>query len=331
MIAILFPVFNTAAYLPACLDSVLAQVEEDWELVAVDDFSTDDSPYILKEYARQDRRIRIVQNDKKGIAPALQMAFRQSTGSFITRMDSDDRMLPQKLACLKKILLENGTGHIATGLVKYFSDDGVGEGYRRYATWLNGLALQGCSFHEIYRECTIPSPCWMAWRTDLERCGAFMEEVYPEDYDLAFRFRQAGFKVASCPEVLHEWRDSPGRTSRTNELYLDNSYLDLKTDWFFRTDYVPTRPLVLWGAGHKGKRLSGLFTARGVSFRWVCDNAGKWGHRISGVKMESYEILADLPDAQIVIAVAAPDGQRQIMNFLESNKFERGKHYFWFC
>ena len=330
-ITILLPVFNTAPFLRECLDSVLAQSEEDWELLAVDDFSTDESLQILQEYARRDERIRFLRNEKKGIAPALRLAFRQSAGPLVTRMDSDDRMLPQKLAFLKKTLLKHGEGHVATGLVKYFSADGVGEGYRRYAAWLNGLAKEGRHFDEIYRECTIPSPCWMAWRTDLERCGAFATEGYPEDYDLAFRFRQAGFKIVSHPEVLHEWRDHPGRTSRTGELYLDNSYLDLKTGWFFRTDYDPQRPLVLWGAGRKGKRLAGLFGERGVPFRWVCDNAGKWGHRIGGVTMESFEILTEMPDAQIVAAVAAPEGQQEILEFLKKNNFEAGRDYFFFC
>jgi len=330
-ITILLPVFNTAPYLRECLDSILAQTEQDWELLAVDDFSTDESPEILIEYTRRDSRIQFFQHEKKGIAPALRTAYRQSTGPLVTRMDSDDRMLPQKLAFLKKIMVKHGHGHVATGLVKYFSAGGVGEGYRRYAAWLNGLAAAGRHFDEIYRECTIPSPCWMAWRSDLDRCGAFTEDIVPEDYDLAFRFRQAGFKIISSPEVLHEWRDRPDRTSRTDELYLDNSYLDLKMGWFLRSDYDPQRPLVLWGAGRKGKRLAGLFRERGVPFRWVCDHAGKWGHRIGGVEMESFEMLAEIPGAQIVVAVAAPDGQQDILAFLKKNNFEAGRDYFFFC
>ena len=330
-ISILLPVFNTAPYLRECLDSVLAQSETDWEVFAVDDFSTDESLQILQEYAGRDSRIRFFQNEKKGIAPALRMAFLQSTAPLVTRMDSDDRMLPPKLAFLKKLLVKHGEGHVATGLVKYFAAEGVGEGYRRYAAWLNRLAVEGRYFDEIYRECTIPSPCWMAWRSDLERCGAFIEDTLPEDYDLAFRFRQASFNIVTHPEVLHEWRDRPDRTSRTDEQYLDNSYLDLKTDWFLRSDYDPRRPLVLWGAGRKGKRLAGLFSDQGIPFRWVCDNAGKWGHRIGGVEMESFEILAEIPDNQVVIAVAAPEGQQQILDFLKRNNFEAGRGYFFFC
>ena len=331
IISILLPVFNTAPYLRECLDSILAQTETDWELLAVNDFSTDESLQILEEYAVRDERIRVFQNIEKGIVPALRLAFQQSSGLLVTRMDSDDRMLPQKLAFLKKMLLENGQGCVATGLVKYFSQNQLGEGYRRYATWMNSLALVNRHFDEIYRECTIPSPCWMAWHGDLTQIGAFKDTIYPEDYDLAFRFRQAGFKVVTHPEVLHEWRDRPDRTSRTHELYLDNSYLFLKTDWFIRTDYNAQRPLVLWGAGRKGKRLARMFSERNVPFRWVCDNPAKWGHRVGTSKLESFEILLEMSDPQIIIAVATPAGQQDILGFLQEHQFKASSHYFLFC
>ena len=57
-ISILMPVFNTANYLPACLDSILNQTERNWELIAINDFSTDDSYQILLGYAKKDNRIR---------------------------------------------------------------------------------------------------------------------------------------------------------------------------------------------------------------------------------------------------------------------------------
>jgi glycosyltransferase involved in cell wall biosynthesis len=330
-ISILFPVFNTASFLRECLDSIIAQTEQDWELLAVDDFSTDESLVILEEYARIEKRIRVFQNEKKGIAPTLRLAFQKSTGALVTCMDSDDRMMPKKLAALKNVLMKIGKGHVATGLVEYFSADELGAGYRSYARWLNEVAINGTHAENIYRECVIPSPCWMAWREDLEAAGAFQEDIYPEDYDLCFRFLKAGFKIDAAPEVLHLWRDWPLRTSRTDELYHDNSFLDLKADWFARMDYDGSRPLVLWGAGRKGKRLAKLFTHKGISFHWVCDNAGKWGKAISGVIMENFEMIPSLIRPQIIVAVAGPEDQRVILEFLEKHSFESGQDYFFFC
>ena len=333
-ISILLPVYNTAPFLGECLGSILAQTEQHWELLAVDDFSTDDSRSILEDYAKMDARIRVLyknESPQKGIAPSLRLAFRQATGQLITRMDSDDRMLPEKLAALKNLLVENGNGHVATGLVEYFSAEGTGAGYRRYARWLNEVAMSGTHAANAYRECVVPSPCWMAWRQDLEAISAFQDDIYPEDYDLCFRFLRAGFKILSVPQVLHQWRDWPQRTSRNDERYRDISFPGLKADWFARMDYDGSRPLVLWGAGRKGKRLARLFLDKGMPFHWVCDNAGKWGKKIARVTMESFEIIPAQPNPQIIVAVAAPDGQRTILDFLKKYGLVAGKDYFIFC
>ncbi len=332
IISILLPVFNTAAYLRECLDSILAQTEQAWELLAVDDFSTDESCSILNEYAVTDNRIKIFQNNIKGIAPALKLAYEQSSGVLISRMDSDDIMLPGKLECLKKTLLQHGKNHVATGWVEYFSKEGLGEGFKKYAVWLNGLAEGNRYWKEVYKECPVPSPCWMAWRTDLEKCGAFsQEDKYPEDYDLCFRWRDSGLAVATCEKVLHQWRDRPERASRTDKNYHDNSFLELKTDWFLKTDHDPNRPLVIWGAGRKGKRLARLLNERNITFGWVSNNEDKIGKEIRGIELRHFNIISQLTDPQIIIAVAAPDDQKEIIEFLLENNFNQGEHYYFFC
>ena len=126
MISILLPVFNAAPFLRACLDSILKQSLENWELLAVDDFSTDDSWQTLREFAEIDARISIYKNNEKGIIPALRLAFHHSQGEFITRMDADDLMPVDKLTNLHLALLKEGVGHVITGKVTYFSDVELG-------------------------------------------------------------------------------------------------------------------------------------------------------------------------------------------------------------
>src|SRR5690606_32129080 len=113
LVSIIMPVKNTSAYLEACLNSVLQQSEPNWELIAVDDHSTDDSKAILHKYAANDARIKVLENTAKGIIPALQLAYSKSSGECITRMDSDDIMVPEKLATQKQQLLQHGNNHIA--------------------------------------------------------------------------------------------------------------------------------------------------------------------------------------------------------------------------
>ena len=237
IISILMPVKNTALFLNECLDSIVNQNELNFELIAIDDHSTDDSYSILSNYSSKDSRIKVFKNSEKGIIEALRLAYKKSSGSLITRMDSDDIMSLDKLKVLKSNLIEFGFGHIALGKVKYFSNNSLGEGFKRYEEWLNSLTQFGINFNAIYKECVIPSPCWMVYREDLDRCKAFSSDKYPEDYDLAFRFYMEGLKPIKCNHILHYWRDYPTRTSRTDDHYSDNTFLEIKSNYFLKLEY----------------------------------------------------------------------------------------------
>lgn len=90
LVTIIIPVYNTAAYLRDCLDSLCAQTFEDWEAICVDDGSTDDSPKILDEYGRRDRRIRVVHKENSGVSATRNLAMQMARGDWVGFMDSDD-------------------------------------------------------------------------------------------------------------------------------------------------------------------------------------------------------------------------------------------------
>ena len=232
LISIITPFKNTSSFLNECLDSIVQQTYQNWELLIVDDHSTDDSFSIVNAYAKKDERIKLLKNKGKGIIKALQLGFSKSSGTYITRMDSDDIMHVRKLELMIEDLIQHGKKHIATGLVKYFSEDGISEGYASYERWLNRLTEAGSNYSEIYKECVIPSPCWMMHREDFLNCEGFSPNRYPEDYDLAFRFYKNDIKCIPGKHLLHYWRDYSYRTSRTHEHYALNHYIDLKKNYF---------------------------------------------------------------------------------------------------
>ncbi len=325
------PVYNAAPFLPSCLESIISQTFQAWELLAVDDFSTDESLAILRRFARKDNRINVFQNQEKGIIHALRTALAHSSGRFITRMDADDIMHPDKLKALQDLLLKNGTGSVAIGLVQYFSEQALGNGYRRYEGWLNTLTLKGHNYQDIYRECVIPSPSWMVYRTDFYKCGAFDSSVYPEDYDLCFRFYKNDMQVVHCPEVLHLWRDHSSRASRNDPHYSDVSYFDLKVPYFLELDYKPERSLMLWGAGRKGKAIAKRLLKRKIPFKWVCNNPKKWHTTIYDHPLFPSELIWQTPAKQIIIAVSNPEEQKIIRKQCAENDCKIGQDYYFFC
>lgn len=331
-VSILMPFRNTEAYLRECLDSILAQDYPFWELIAVDDHSQDSSYALLSEYKNSDHRIKLLKNNGRGIIMALRTAFKASTGSVVTRMDSDDIMVPGKLSVMRGALQESGRGHISLGLVRYFSASGISEGYKKYENWLNRLTLRGSNFKERYKECVIPSPCWMVYKEDLHKCGAFDANRYPEDYDLAFRMYEAGLKCLPSENVLHLWRDYSTRTSRTSPDYANNTFLELKIHYFLKHDRDKMKPLLLWGAGNKGKTAAKLLQDHNTEFHWVCDNPKKTGKKIYGQTLRPYENRmnwTELP--QSIITVANANAQKQIRSYLDARSLTEMTDYFFFC
>ena len=330
LVSIIMAIKDTEPYLPACLDSIRGQSYPNWELIAVNDHSTDRTPEILEAYAKKDARIRVFHSDRPKLIPTLKHGYPHCQGTLINRMDSDDKMPDYKLEVLVKEWQKYGKGTIIAGGTEHFVDEGeVGEGFRRYEEWLNDIARRGAHYEEIYQECVIPSHCWIIHKDDFARVDAFNPEVYPEDYDLCFRFYKDGLNVVGIDRILHYWRDRSNRISRTWEEYKDNRYFDLKLRYFYELDRDKSRPLVLWGAGRNGKDMAKLLQAQGDTFHWVCDNPRKIGKDVYGVRMAHFDTIPTLPEPQIMVVVSSPEGKVEIRQQLKAWGKEAVRD-FWF-
>ncbi|MFV0540940.1 MAG: glycosyltransferase family 2 protein [Aestuariibaculum sp.] len=331
LVSILTPFKNTEVFIEDCIISIVNQTYTNWELIIVDDGSTDGSFDIVYAYTKKDKRIKLLKNKGNGIIDALRLAFKSSNGNYITRMDSDDIMPEYKLEILLKNLLQNGKGHVATGLVAYFSDKGISDGYKKYEDWLNALTRTGNNYSEIYKECVIASPCWMLHRNDLITANAFNPNRYPEDYDLTFRFYKYHFKIIPCNIILHYWRDYQTRTSRTHDNYAENTFLDIKLHYFLELDFNNSRPLVVWGAGFKGKTIAKILVKQNIPFYWICDNPKKIGKSIYNQTLQPIAFLNQINNAQSIVTVANPKAQKDIKAYFKTRNMKAAHDYFFFC
>lgn len=100
VVSVIIPVYNTEAYLPRCLDSLLAQTYTDFEIICVDDGSTDNSGRICDEYARKDSRIRVVHIPNGGVSNARNTGLELARGEYILFVDSDDWVEPKHVELL---------------------------------------------------------------------------------------------------------------------------------------------------------------------------------------------------------------------------------------
>ena len=97
LISIAMPVFNAESYLNLAVDSIIGQTYLNWEMIAIDDGSTDNSLTILLDYQLKDKRRKVISRENKGIAYTLNQCIENANGDFIARMDADDISMPTRL------------------------------------------------------------------------------------------------------------------------------------------------------------------------------------------------------------------------------------------
>ena len=325
------PAKNAAPYINETIESIINQTNKNWELIIVNDHSTDDTASIAAGYTLIDKRISLIQNSGTGIIDALNLASNSAKGTYVTRMDADDIMTADKLQSLLDLLLKVGEGYVATAHVKYFSKGRLGDGFKRYEKWLNALSLSENHYQDIYKECVIPSPCWMMHKNDLIRIGGVGGDRYPEDYDLCFRMYEHHIKVLAVQKILHLWRDYPKRTSRNDPNYADNRFFELKLYYFFKLTYNQTKDLILFGAGKKAKKIAQTIINKQIHFEWFSNNPNKIGHDIYGKIIKDLNRISLNESCQIIIAISNPEEQTRLNKQLKKAGLSRGHDYFFFC
>ena len=327
-VSILMPAKNAELFISAAIQSVIEQEFQNWELLVIDDFSTDTTFQCVEKWVQKDSRIKLFPNKFPGIIPALQMAFEHSTGAYITRMDADDLMSVGKLRNLHDIVVDSPRT-IATGCVKYFSDTSVSDGYRRYEDWLNKLVEKNEFYTSLYRECIIASPNWMVHRSCFENDFCFNELNYPEDYDMVFHWYKSGYVIRGVNEITHLWREHPNRTSRHHDAYQQESFFWLKTNYFADLEIEKGEKVQLFGAAAKGRMVAKILMDREVNFDWF--DFGTKAERLIGRK-KVQPVSEIRPGIKSILTAWPLDAKMQenISAFLSSRGFEPGKNVWLF-
>lgn len=308
MVSIIIPYKNPLPYFEDCLKSIVNQSHKKLQIILVNDHSTDDSEKLAFKYSIEDSRIKLVNNVGKGIVDALNTGSEIAKGKYITRMDADDIMSENKIEILRSLLEKKKTKHIAVGNVKYFaSKKPMGNGYLKYANWLNELTSNKKNFKEIYKECTIPSCSWMMHRSDFENIKGFKNLNYPEDYDFLFRVYYNQIKLTTTKEIIHLWRDHPKRTSRNSKDYLFENFIPLKIKYLTENELKSKDELVLWGSGKKGKLVAKKLIENNCSFTWISNNSKKIGVEIYQQKIQSTSLLKTEKKKLVICSISSKD------------------------
>lgn len=316
-LSVLLPVRNGEGMIRNALNSLSRQTFPDFEVLVVDDGSTDGTGEILRSEARSDSRIRVFTREHRGIVPSLEFARAHARGAYLARMDADDGAFADRFQRQMEFISSDRRIVLCGAGVAYFPREVVREGALRYEKWVNGLTTHDAVSRDLFVECPIPHPTFL-FRADVaELVGGYRDRGWPEDYDLVLRLWEGGGRFGKVPEVLLRWREGEGRLSRVHEAYSPDAFRRCKVHFLLRTLLRTGRGVVVWGAGRVGKAFARELKAQGGVLRAFVDpDPRKLGQEIHGVQVLRSEQALAMADVFSVAAVAKIGGRSEIRQTL---------------
>jgi glycosyltransferase involved in cell wall biosynthesis len=321
--------------LPEALDSLFAQTLPDFEIIAVDDGSSDDTLAILQAYASRHSRLRPLSVPHGGIIAALNAGLPHCCAPYIARMDADDWCHPQRLALQAAYLDGHPEIDVLSCRVRGFPAGQVRAGFRLYLEWLNELLTDDDIRRELFIESPLPHPSVMLRRELLLSAGGYQEHGWPEDYDLWLRLYISGARFAKLPETLLAWREHPTRLTRTDSRYSLENFMRAKAHYLALGPMQGRDAVLIWGAGMAGRRLSKHLQRNGLPLAAFFDI----DPRKIGSTRRGLPILppADLPSwwsryrhPALLVAVSARGARPLIRARLASTQLIEGQDW-WFA
>ena len=273
-ISVILPYFNAEETLYTAIKSILDQTFPDFELLLVDNNSTDNSCNIARDFSKTDERIRLLAEPKHGVANAMNCGLQNATGHFLARMDADDVSHPKRLQKQVEFLNQNPEIGLVGSSVKYIPHEKNTEGFHRFVEWAN-------SFHsteeiELKRFMEIPviNPTILFRREIYEQLGGCLHGNFPEDFEMQLRYLEAGVKMAKLDEPLLEWHDYSTRLTRTDKRYSTKAFFRVKANYFAKWSQKnnPFHPEIwVWGAGRRTRKRAKMLEKEGLIIKGYFD------------------------------------------------------------
>lgn len=196
MISIIVPVYNIEKYLPKCMDSLFAQTDSDFEVILVDDGSTDNSGELCAQYAARDTRVRVIHKENGGLSSARNAGLNAATRPYILFLDGDDYLAPSAVQLLMEIANTNADFDFIQ--FHYAETDGSWQ-----ADPVQAANAQTCADpHEMFRYLyqkggVAASACTKLYRASLFEHLRFREGITHEDEELITRL------IPRCRRVIY--------------------------------------------------------------------------------------------------------------------------------
>ncbi len=326
-VSILMPVHNEERCLPAALASLQAQTFSDWELVVVDDHSTDQTATILHRAAANNPRIRIVTAPQRGLVPALNAGLADCRAPLVARMDGDDICHPQRLARQTAFMAQHPDIGLVASNFRHFPRQQLKVGMLAYEEWQNGLLTHGEIMRDRFVESPFVHPTVMLRRDLLLQVGGYRDSGWAEDYDLWLRLATAGVQFASLPEVLLYWRDRPERSTRTMSEYTAEAFRRCKAHHLQLGFLRETAAVTLIGAGQEGRAWRKILLEIGITVsRWVDLDPRKVGRELHGAPVLAADTI-EPGSGPMLVTIGTRGARSLVRQWATGRRLVEGEDY----
>ncbi|MEM1407571.1 MAG: glycosyltransferase, partial [Bacteroidota bacterium] len=305
------------------VNSIRAQTFTNWELVIINDGSTDQTLRLLNKI--KETRLRIVSLSHSGIAKALNLGLKIAQGAYIARMDADDECLPDRLEKQVAFLNQHpDVGLVSCQAVHVGSSDQ--EGYKHHIEWTNELHSPDEIYHARFQEAPFAHPSVMFRKSLFYKYGGYSEAKIPEDFELWLRWLHAGVRMQKLREVLLKWYDSPNRLSRSHQNYNSDLFFEVKAYYFVKwyTKKEIKRSIWVFGTGKTVNNRIKPLKAIGIEPEKFIDVLPKTAAHIIHYQ--------DLPKVSehgpfLLSYVSDRKGKKEIRDFLGQRNYKEGTDF----
>jgi len=330
--SIVLPYRDAEETLEECIKSIQEQSLKNWELIAVNDNSSDNSEALVKRLAKEDTRIKPIQTILGGLVSSLNLGIMHSSTPLIARMDADDRMYPQRLRLQVDFINKNPDIGLVSSRVKHSSlAPNETRGYKSYVEWTNQLLSHDEISLNRFIESPFAHPSVLFRKNLLDQYGPYEEGDFPEDYDLWLRLLSCDVKMYKINQVLLEWRDSPGRLSRHCKRYSQDAFQRTKARYFsewWNAHFVEKKVLTAWGAGKVAKKQAVKLARYGLRIdRFFDIDRKKVGSPRPGLQVSFIDEIPPPGDTFLLVLAGARSSREAITCFLERKEYLLGKDY----
>lgn len=281
LISVIMPVYNAGKYLREAIDSMLRQTYRDFELIIVNDGSSDDSADIIASYEKFDARIRSYTQKNAGVVAAANFGASVATGEYLMRSDADDVSFDTKLADLVGCATKHPAAVVISGNIEVINERGEFM-YRDILCPLNEEIKR-----EMFIRNPIPNGATLIKKSAFDAVGGY-DDVFAEDFHLWIKLFPLGDFIATGTYV-YRWRtNSTGLTFSNIEKSIQKEKEYVSILWETQTPhYVPCRDIrkrsrqYITDFKKHGREYNHLFLS---NFARFSVHMGKHGHKVLALK-----------------------------------------------